>query len=211
MPLPGSCRIERWPTLIPRTSFRKVTGADFPESLDPRVKGDALEYFCNTLVSYVLRGVNVTLNVIWDWEGPSGSGDTHFAVYCGSRGRVEVRQGEAERYRPELYVVPNRPGDGAAVLAAVKKRLDELQDRYPGTEARDQGSGIRIAIPDRLRVGHEEHFAQVMRDFLRYVRDRRTLPARERPNMLARYYVTTEGTRLARLSPAAPAERRAPR
>jgi hypothetical protein len=122
-----------------------------------------------------------------------------------------VRQGEAERHRPELYVVPNRPADRAAVLAAVQGRLAGLQGCYPGTEARIQGSEIRVAIPDRLRVGHEEHFAQVMRSFLRYVRDRPALPAWERPNMLAKYYVTTEGTRMARLSPAAPAERRAPR
>ena len=47
--------------------------------------------------------------------------------------------------------------------------------------------------------------------FLRYVRDRGTLPAWERPNMLAKYFVTTEGTALARRSPARPAERRAPR
>jgi hypothetical protein len=75
----------------------------------------------------------------------------------------------------------------------------------------DQGTELRVTIPNALRVGHEEHFAQVTHRFLRYVRDRSALPAWERPNMLAKYYVTTEGTRLARLAAPQPAARRAPR
>lgn len=202
---------QRWPTLISRADFKRVTGEDVPDSLGSRVKDGALEYFCNTLVSYTLRDVNVTLNVIWDWEAPWGSGDTHFASYRGSLSRVEVRQGASDQYKPALYVVPNHAADKLAVLAAVKKRLAGLQGPYPGTDAVDLGPEIRVQIPDRLRVGHEEHFAQVTRRFLQYVRDRGTLPPWERPNMLAKYYVTTEGVRLARLSPPRSAPRRAPR
>ena len=202
---------QRWPTLIPRADFKRVTGEDFPESLRARVKDGALEYFCNTLVSYTVRDVHVTLNVIWDWEAPSGSGDTHFASYRGSLSKVEVRQGPSDQYKSALYVVPNRAADKAAVAAAVKKRIAAVQAEYPGTEVLDLGPELRIQIPERLRVGHEEHFAQVTRRFLQYVRDRGTLPAWERPDMLAKYYVTTEGVRLARLSPPRPAPRRAPR
>jgi hypothetical protein len=175
------------------------------------VKDDSLEYFCNTLVSYTLRGAHIVLDAVWDWEPPPGSGDTHFAYYRGSRARVEIRQGAAEQHRPELFVVPNAAADKAAVLAAVQKKVASLQAQYPDIAVADQGAEIRVTIPERLRVGHEEHFAQVTQRFLRYVRDRRTLPAWERPNMLAKYYVTTEGTRLARESPPRPAERRAPR
>jgi hypothetical protein len=60
-------------------------------------------------------------------------------------------------------------------------------------------------------VSHEEHFAQVTRLFLGYLKDRAALPAWERPNMLAKYLVTTEGARLARLAPVKPAPRIAPR
>jgi predicted dehydrogenase len=202
---------QRWATMIPRADFKRVTGEDFPSSLGSRIKDGALEYFCNTLVSYTLRGVRVTLNVIWDWEAPAGSGDTHFASYRGSLSKVEVRQGASDQYRPALYVVPNHAADRTAVLAAVKKKLAGLQGQYPGTEVVDLGPEIRVQIPDRLRVGHEEHFAQVTRRFLQYMRDRGTLPAWERPNMLAKYYVTTEGVRLARLSPPRAAPRKAAR
>ena len=52
----------------------------------------------------------------------------------------------------------------------------------------------------------------VYRKELRQIlRDRRTLPAWERPNMLAKYYVTTKGTELSRSGPSRPAPRVAPR
>jgi len=204
-------RAQRWPTLVPRAEFRSVTREDFPAYLAPRIKGDALEYFCNTLVSYTLRGAHVMLDVIWDWEAAPGTGDSHFAYYRGSRARVEVRQGAAEKHRPELYVVPSAAGDKAAILAAVQRKLGSLQAPYPGADVVDLGPELRVTIPDRLRVGHEEHFAQVAQRFLSYVRDRATLPCWERPNMLAKYYITTEGTALARRSPPRAAERRAPR
>jgi predicted dehydrogenase len=202
---------QRWPTMIPRDQFKRVTGQDIPAALSARVKDGALEYFCNTLVSYTARGTHVKLNVIWDWEAPAGGGDSHFAYYRGTRAKVEIRQGVAEKYRPELYVVPSAPADKAALLAAVQKKMGALQSVHPGVGVEDRGSELRITIPDKLRIGHEDHFAQVTQRFLRYVRDRSTLPAWERPNMLAKYYVTTEGTALARKSPPRPAERIAPK
>jgi predicted dehydrogenase len=201
----------RWPTMIPRAEFKRVTREDFPPYLASRVKGDSLEYFCNTLADYTLRGAHVKLNVIWDWEAPAGAGDSHFAYYRGSRSRVEVRQGAAEKNLPEVYVVPNNPADKAAVLAAVQKKVAAVQDRYPGTAVVDLGQELRLTIPQALRIGHEDHFAQVTQRFLRYVRDRSTLPSWERPNMLAKYYVTTEGTALARRSAVHVAKRRAPK
>ena len=204
-------RAQRWPTMIGRADFQRVTREDFPDFLADRVKNDTLEYFCNTLVSYTLRGAHVTLSAIWDWEPAPGAGDSHFAYYRGSRAKVEVRQGVAERHRPEVYVVPNDGADQAALIAAVQKKVAALQPEYPAIGVAEQGSELRLTIPDRLRVGHEEHFAQVTQRFLRYVRDRRTLPASERPNMLAKYYVTTQGTALARQAAPRAAERRAPR
>ena len=95
----------------------------------------ALEYYCNTLVSYTLRGVHVKLNVIWDWEAPAGA-DTHFAFYRGTRARVEIRQTRADKYRPELYVIPADPASKAAVLAAVRAKLTEPAARLPGRRRR---------------------------------------------------------------------------
>ena len=203
---------QRWPTLIPEAEFRRVTGEPrFPAFLEPAVKDGVLEYFCNTLVSYTLRGVHTRLNVIWDWEPAPGAGDTHFAFYKGSRARIEVRQTQADKGRPELYVVPVNAADRADVLAAVRARVAALQSTFAGITAGERGGEIHIGIPDAFRVGHEAHFAQVTKEFLRFVRDRRALPAWERPNMLAKYYVSTTGTELSHTRPPQPAARLAPR
>jgi predicted dehydrogenase len=203
---------QRWPTTISEPDFRSVTNeARFPQSLSASVKDGTLEYFCNTLVSYTLRGNHIKLNVIWDWEPPAGGGDTHFAVYRGTRARIEVRQIRADRYLPELFVVPAGAALKPQVLAAVTAKIEALKKDYPGLAVEDRGSELRIRIPDALRVGHEAHFAQVTASFLKYLRDRRTLPAWERPNMLAKYYVTTKGTELSRNGPPRPAPRIAPR
>ena len=178
----------RWPTMIPEAEFKRVTASGgFPASLTSRVKNGALEYFCNTYVTYTVKGVHTALNVPWDWEAPAGAGDTHYAVYKGSRAKVEVRQSKADNYRTEVYVVANADADRGQVRAAVKARVAGLQDQWPGVAVDERHGEIHLSIPDGFRVGHEAHFAQVTRNFLGYLRDRSTLPAWERPNMLAKY------------------------
>jgi predicted dehydrogenase len=202
---------QRWPTRISEADFRRVTGgATFPAALSANVSNGALDYYCNTLVAYTMRGTHVKLNVIWDWEAPPGSGDRHYAVYRGGRSRIEVRQGKADNYRTELYIVPNAPDDETALLTAVKRRVVALSTEHPGVTVEDRGTEIRLVIPDRLRVDHEAHFAQVTRNYLSYLADRQKLPAWERANMLAKYYVTTTGTELSRQGPPRPAPRVAP-
>jgi predicted dehydrogenase len=203
---------QRWPTVIPESGFQRVTGGQrFGPALAPSLRNGALEYFANTLVSYAVRGVHTKLNVIWDWEAPPGGGDTHFAFYRGTRARIEVRQTAADRYLPELYVVPASPALHAPVLAATRSAIASLAATHPGIGVEERGGEIHITVPPALRDGHEAHFAQVAANFLRYVRDRRVLPAWERPNMLAKYYVTTTGTELSRKSSAREAARIAPR
>jgi predicted dehydrogenase len=203
---------QRWPTVIPEAEFRRVTGtAGFPASLASAVKSGSLEYFANTLVSYTLRGVHTKLNVIWDWEAPAGAGDTHYAFYRGTRARVEVRQTRADGYMTEVYVVPNSPESKPQVLGAVQARVAALQKAFPGVTVEDRGTELRLNIPKALRTDHEAHFGEVATRFLGYLRDRKTLPAWERPNMLAKYSVTTKGTELSRQQPARPALRIAPK
>ena len=176
-------KASRWPTHIDAAQFRQVTGQAGPE----------LDYYCNTRVSYTLRGIHVKLDVLWNWEAPAGGGDTHFAVYRGSKARVEVRQGKAEGYRPELYVVTENP-------AAARKRVAELAARYPGIGTEERGGDVLVTIPDSYRNGHEAHFAQVTRQFFEYLKKPELFPAWENPNMLAKYYVSTKGTQLSQES-----------
>ena len=172
----------RWPTTITAAQFRQVTGGP----------GEGLDYYCNTRVSYALRGIHIKLDVLWRWEAPAGTGDTHLAAYRGSKSSIEIRQGKEENYRPELYVFPH--GDG--VKQALERKIGALASQYPGIAMEDHGARVRVTIPDQYRVGHEAHFAQVTKQFFEYLRRPETFPAWENPNMLAKYYVSTKGVEL---------------
>ena len=166
--------------------FRELTGeSGWPDDLAPWIRSDVLEYFCNGRVDYRVRGNHVRLEVCWDWQAEQGD-DTHQALYRGTRGRLAVRQGPAERFRPELYVLPNHD-----IGTALQRRIAGLQPSYPGIAVETFGSEWRIAIPDALRIGHDAAFAAFTRRFLAYVVDPASLPARERSNLLAKYRVTT--------------------
>jgi predicted dehydrogenase len=181
----------RWPTVLSSTQFHQVTGeTGWPDYLEPWVKGDALEYFCNTRVQYEIRGVHVSLETRWDWEAAAGD-DRHSACYRGSRARLELRQDAEEGYRSELYVVPM-----ADIADSLERRIAALQRSYPGIGLARLGQEWRVTIPETLRIGHEEHFAQMTRRFLDDVQHRRRPPAWEKPNTLAKYYVCTEGVAL---------------
>jgi predicted dehydrogenase len=194
----------RWPTSLTRESFQQITGIEeFPDFLSPFIQDNQLAYFCNTLVSYTVRNIHTKLNILWDLEAAPGSGDTHLAVFRGNRSRVEVRQTQAENFKPEVYVVPQRAGDKRGILAALQAKISALQDRLPGIEVQDMGAEWRVAIPDVYRVGHEAHFAQVTQQFLSYLQEPSALPAWEKPNMLAKYFVTTQGVHLSIQSGAA--------
>ncbi len=209
-------RGERWPTVLTPAQFQRVTGErELPEFLTPRSQREEahssnsalrtphsalprLDYFANNRVAYAVRGIRVELVIKWDFEAPPGMKDTELAIFRGSTSRVEVRQGREEEYRPEVYVVPNRAEAKAEVLRALRRKVEALQRAYPGLAIEEQSGRFRVVIPDRYRIGHEEHFALLTRRFLEYVRRPQELPVWEKPDMLAKYYVTTQGIALAR-------------
>jgi predicted dehydrogenase len=172
----------RWPTTITAAQFHQVTGGP----------GEGLDYYCNTSVAYALRGIHIKLDVLWRWEAPAGTGDTHLAVYQGSKSRIEIRQGNEESYRPELYVFPRDVG----ARQALERKIGALASQYPGIATEDQAQRVRVTIPNQYRVGHEAHFAQVTKQFFEYLKRPETFPAWENPNMLAKYYVSTKGVEL---------------
>jgi predicted dehydrogenase len=192
-------RAGRRPTRIPLDGFRKVTGeAEFPASVRGDVQEDALLYYCNTSVTYALRGVHVKLDVLWDFEQPMTDGDRHFACYRGTKSRVEVRQTKELAFKPELFVVPRNPAARGDLERALATRLAVLQERFPGIALDASGPDFRVSIPDAYRTGHEAHFTAVFERFLGFLRDPSTMPAWERPNMIAKYATTNRGVELAR-------------
>jgi hypothetical protein len=176
----------RWPTIVSLEQFRQLTGeARWPEYLVPWVKGDVLEYFCNGRLEYRVRGIHVRIEARWEWQAQAGD-DTHAAAYRGSRARLELRQGVPEGWRPELYIVAE-----AEIAAALERRIATLQPEFPGIGLDRRNREWRVVVPDALRIGHDAHFTEFARSFIGYADRPDTFPASEKPNLLAKYYVTT--------------------
>jgi len=187
---------KHWPLTLTREQFSRVTNQkDFPAFLAANVHEGKLDWFCNGQVVYALKGVNVRLEPLWDYE--AAHGDTHLAIYRGSKARVEVGQEETEKYRPELYVISNSAADRPAVLAAVRKRIDALQATYPGIGVEEKSDRLWITIPEKYRTTHESHFANVTNRFLKYVTNPASLPAWENQNMMVKYFISTRAWEMA--------------
>ncbi len=187
----------KWNTAIQPRQFTEVTGSGaYPAFLVPYVDADSiLQVACNGEINYELKGVNVKVSVIWNYQAPEGAGDTHFSVMKGSLARLEIRQGPEQKFKPELYLFPNQAR--AEYQNILNKSIAALSVRFPGISAVTYNDGYQILIPESYRVGHEAHFTQVTQNFLSYLKNG-NLPAWEVPNMLAKYWLTTEAGRVAK-------------
>lgn len=187
----------RWPTMLTREQFAHITGVHtFPESLQQMLDHEVLPYSCNGEMLYTLKGVHTKVRVEWHVEAPAGSGDTHAVVTRGSRSTLYIRQGAAQRYRPELYVEPAAGVAAAEVEHALQHTIASLQRHYPGVEMQRQQQQWHVQIPDSYRLGHEAHFSKVAEAFFHNVQQG-TRPTWELPNLLTKYYLTTHALALA--------------
>ncbi|MDB5307591.1 MAG: hypothetical protein JWO38_1793 [Gemmataceae bacterium] len=187
---------DRWPLVLTQEQFAEVTGLPaFPPEVAPRVAGNHLYYAGNNSVTLTLRGVHVKLTTLWDYESPAG-GDTHEAIARGTKATVAVRQPPGAV--PEVIVTAADRADHAAVVFAVRHRCDLWQREFPGVTVEDDATQARVHIPDRLRTGHEAHFAEVLGEFARYFQAPRSVPTWERTNALTKYFITTQAVELAR-------------
>jgi predicted dehydrogenase len=187
-----------WPTMVTRRQYERVTGlSEFPDYLRGGVDDQGvLSYYCNGEMIYTLRGVHSKVSVIWDYEAPEGGGDTHYSIMRGSKANIIIQQGREENYKPELYVEPAGGTSPEQLAATLETAIVGLNEKYPGLGLEAKENRWRVTVPDRYRVGHEAHFAQVTKKFLQYLGEGR-LPDWEVPNMIAKYFVTTQALRMA--------------
>lgn len=187
----------RWPTEMTLHQFRTITKLDtFPGYLKKDVVRDSvLRVFSNGEINYKLRGVHAKVSVIWAYRAPEGAGDTHFSVMRGTKANLVIRQGREQGFKPALYIEPVQ--EDSQYEKILQGQLSVLEKKYPGLVLEKAPQGWTLKIPDSLKEGHEEHFARVMQKFLLYVKQG-SLPEWEVPNMLAKYYTTTQALELAR-------------
>ncbi|MCE5249647.1 oxidoreductase [bacterium] len=189
---------KHWPTVLTPTQYGTITAnPQFPSQFKLDDKGN-YPYYCNGQANFTLKGVNVRVEVVWNYEAPPGSGDTHFSVIKGTRAHVIIRQGKEQNFLPEVYVEPAPGTDRTALGEALKAYITTLaRDTYPGVSVVEEKNRWRIDIPQKYRVGHEAHFGQVTDRFLEFLGGT-PQPAWERANMLAKYYVTTKALEMCR-------------
>ena len=187
-----------WPTIISLDEFKAVTKMEtFPDYLSKVVKNGKLEEYANGEMLYKLKGVVAKVTAKWDYKAPEGSGDTHYAIFRGTKASVEIKQGEAEKYMPTLYVHAN-PGTSIPELASALENAVVKNSAHSGmTLEKVDELTWKVNIPAEYKVGHEAHFSQVTEEYLSYLKAGK-LPEWEVPNMIVKYYTTTEALRLAR-------------
>ena len=140
---------------------------------------------------------HVRLTTRWGVVADGPDGDTHLAIACGSRSTISVRHDSEFGLGPQVFVIP-APNEKARVLTAVRDVCRRWSSRCPGYSANDLGDRIHVAIPASERTGHESHFAEVLSEFVDHFRDRSNIPAWEKPNLLAKYFITTRAVAMAR-------------
>jgi len=185
---------KRWSTAMTTEMFSKVTGLDsYPPYLEKDVDGSILRVYSNGEINYTIKGVHARVSVIWNFQAPEGTGDTHYSVMRGSQCQLEIRQGESEGYKPILYIMPTYIDSPDEFRKALEAGAQKVAEKYPGIAIReiDELTWV-VDIPDSYKVGHEAHFGQVTGKFLEYL-SKGSLPEWEIPNMIVKYYTTTEG------------------
>ena len=185
----------RWATILSKDQFKKITGLDsYPDYLQKDLKENYLHAYCNGEMNYTIKGKHAKVSVIWNYEAPEGTGDTHQSTMRGTKSDLIIKQGVEENFKPTLYV---KSKSNESFESDLSVTISELQNDFPGISSKKINNSLwEILIPEILKIGHEAHFGQVTNNFLKYFEEGR-LPEWEVPNMKTKYYTTIEAYKLA--------------
>ncbi len=189
---------KRWTTDLSPEMFEKVTKLkEYPGYLEKDVDNGTLKVYSNGEINYTLKGVHAKASVIWNFQAPEGAGDTHYSIMRGTRCNLVIKQGEEEGYKPQLYIDAAEDVDIKGFAGYLYNAVQGLTSKYPGIELEKlSGTEWKLNIPEKYKIGHEAHFGQVTAKYLKYLVEGK-LPDWEEPNMIVKYYTTTEGLKAA--------------
>ncbi len=182
---------KEWPTKLTPSQFKLITREEaYPEYLQKDIKDSIISVYSNGEMNYTIKGIHARASVIWNYKEPTGSGDSHYALMRGTKANLEIRQGESEQHRPTLYIEPSSEINLTEFEAELLKAQTELQKKYPGLEFIKKGKAW-IVKPGSFK---KTNAAEVAISYLKNLR----LPDWEVPNMLAKYYTTTQALKKAK-------------
>jgi predicted dehydrogenase len=187
----------RWPTILSNADFKGVTGFDdFPAFLSKDVKDGKLNVFFNGEMVYQIKGIWAKVKVEWNYQASEGAGDTHYSVMHGTKCDLNIKQTANEKYVPTLYV-DNLKGNSMDQFSA---NLKMVLGTFPYDSLiieKVNDKTLKINIPKKYRVSHEEHFGQVTSKFLEFLKNGK-LPEWEVQGMITKYYTTTSALKKAK-------------
>jgi predicted dehydrogenase len=189
---------KRRTTDLTKEMFENVTKLkEYPDYLQKDVENDVLKVYCNGEINYKLKGIHAKASVIWNYQAPEGAADTHYSIMRGTKCNLTIEQGKKEGYKPKLYIEFTMADGLPEFTGSLYNAVDGLTSKYPGISLEKLGDKTwTLVIPDSYNVGHEAHFTQVTEKYLQYLKDGK-LPDWEVPNMIVKYYTTTEGLKAA--------------
>ncbi len=188
----------RWTTDLTPDMFKKATQLDeYPDYLQKDIENGTLKVYSNGEINYKLKGVHAKVSVIWNFEAPEGTGDTHYSIMRGTKCNLTIKQGEKEGYKPQLYIEANPDVDLMEFAGYLYNAVQDLSSKYPGLKLKklDENRWM-VEIPEKFKVGHEAHFGQVAEKYLGFL-VQGSMPGWEVPNMIVKYYTIMEGMKAA--------------
>lgn len=188
-----------WPTLISAAEYTQSTRTEaFPDYLQKDVRDGVLEVMANGTLNFEMEGVNVGIKVIWDYLTPQGGVNTSTSIKQGTRSRIEIVQNDKTGFKKEFYVVKADGVDAEEFGAALKAAVEKLNGDTPYIALDTEGEGrYRLEFSKESKSSHENHFGLVAESYFRYLKQGKA-PEWERENALSKYWITTEGVKLAK-------------
>jgi predicted dehydrogenase len=187
---------KEWKTSVTQEEFKTVTKSkEIPSFLQPSIDTQGnIQVNSNGEFSFAINGIHAKVSVIWNYKAPDGAGDTHYSLMRGSKASLIIKQGKEENYKPTLFI-EQRDND-PAFEEKLKSSLERIHKQFPGIALLKNNTGWQIIVPEKYNDGHEAHFAQVMKKYIDYLKQK-NMPDWEIPNMLSKYYITTQAKTLA--------------
>ncbi len=186
---------KQWPTLLPKDAFFEITQQkEIPAYLSSAVHQDSISVLANGSFTYSLKGIFAKISVEWKFKAPDGEGDAYMATIRCADATIKVIQDKAHNFMPALVIEPSDPKN-KSVARALEHEIKQLAGIFPGIRMNITDGNYGIMVPDNEKLSHEDQFAQVVKQFLKYRSDGK-IPEWERDFMLTKYYTLQRALKL---------------
>ncbi|MCW3106692.1 MAG: putative oxidoreductase [Segetibacter sp.] len=183
---------KHWATVLTPSQFYQVTKKDvYPGFLKKVVKDTLLNVYANGEMNYTIKDIHSKVSVSWKFKADEGSGDTFYSILRGTKANLIIRQGKEQQFKPSLYIEPIDKANQNNWSQAVETGLKSIREKYPDINLKKSKEGWELVIPEKYRIGHEQHFALVIKKYIQYLKEGK-MPEWEIAGMLAKYYTTTQ-------------------